>query len=567
MIRRITSILNESVTAMPVGDRVPFVEVIDGVPSVHAGGGQFVPVINDNTGGVSYWRSNGAQQVQQMDKLAACGDAVRISVPLALVAFVRREQCDAPDALLNSAAHQINASLRSIRDSIQGAFAVNASSMTLGIDLARTNEIKDFMVPSSLAVLTLAAVIHIDATPSCLEQCGDPYDLVCAVIDGASNAKVVGCLGPDRVAEICDIDPPEACPLTWTVRDGEGNVLASGVVADPCATPVLDVDVDCAAECAPLTATMSGVEIINETDPCGVDLVLSCSDLVDAIIVEGAGTEAANGLYVYIGPSTNPNTNGQYGQYGKIGSDYILESYDGDGPDGPWSWGIFRNDVTVIDMYSTGFFFPVPWDAGAVYVATSGDAPNPTVRQATIADLCPCATPDDSTIQRKDSAGDDIGTPITVPYNSTEFPVTCPDGSFQRKDSAGANIGGPIAVKSNESGVVATCPDGTVTIKNLGGTTLGSQAVKSNGAIDYIAPIPCKFVWNPGFADVSWTITADEAGAYNTYTPTGTNGTITFSNNGSGFAALSGAITLVAGQVLIVRRTITTSLGWTRWVP
>jgi hypothetical protein len=80
------------------------------------------------------------------------------------------------------------------------------------------------------------------------------------------------------------------------------------------------------------------------------------------------------------------------------------------------------------------------------------------------------------------------------------------------------------------------------------------------------APIPCKFVWNPGFADVSWTITADEAGTYNTYTPTGTNGTITFSNNGSGFAALSGAITLVAGQVLIVRRTTTTSIGWTTWV-
>jgi hypothetical protein len=37
MIRRITSILNESVTAIPVGERVPFAEVIDGVPTVHAG--------------------------------------------------------------------------------------------------------------------------------------------------------------------------------------------------------------------------------------------------------------------------------------------------------------------------------------------------------------------------------------------------------------------------------------------------------------------------------------------------------------------------------------------------
>ena len=231
MIRRITSILNESVTAIPVGERVPFAEVIDGVPTVHAGNGQFTPVIGDASGGVSYWRANGAQQVQQMDKLAACGDAVRISVPLALVAFVRREQCDAPDALLNSAAHQINASLRFIRDSIQGAFAVNASSMTLGIDLARTSEIKDFVVPSSLAVLTLAAVIHIDASPACLDQCGEPYDLLCAMIARASNNRVAGCLGPVRVSEICD--GGTACTFDRVININ-GVEIYSGSGFDPC---------------------------------------------------------------------------------------------------------------------------------------------------------------------------------------------------------------------------------------------------------------------------------------------------------------------------------------------
>jgi hypothetical protein len=437
MIRRITSILNESVTAIPVGQRVPFAEVIDGVPSVHAGGGQFVPVINDNAGGVSYWRANGAQQVQQLDRLAACGDAVRVSVPVALVAFVRREQCDTPDALLNSAAHQINASLRSIRDSMQGAFAVNVSSMTLGIDLARTNEIKDFVVPSSLAVLTLAAVIHIDATPSCLEQCGDPYDLVCAVIDGASNAKVVDCLGPDRVAEICDIEPPEACPLTWTVRDDVGNVLASGTVTDPCLTPVLDVEVDCAGECDPLTVNINEVLFDTINSPCG--------SVVNANVYNSEG--AAVGALA----------------------------------------------------------------AGPLWVV--------------------------------------------------------PDGTYQLKDSAGADIGSPGSIPSGENEDI-TAPDGTVTIKNLGGTTLGTQAVESNGAIDYIAPIPLKFGWGAGDADtLVWTVTSDEAGTYGTYTPTGTNGTITYSKNDGGYAALSGSIVLAVSDTITVRRTTTTAAGSVKWAP
>ena len=223
MIRGITSILNEAVTALPVGVRVPFAEVIDGVPSRHAGGGQFVPVINDAAGGVSYWRANGTQQVTQLDATAACGDAVRVSVPVALVGFVRREQCDAPDALLNAAAHQIRASLRAVRDSIQGAFAVNVTGLSMGVDIARTNEVRDFVVPSSLVVLTMSFVIHVDASSICLDQCGEPYDLTCKVIERASNAKVEECLGPDRIAEICGGGGPCA-DVTIRTTDGSTTV-------------------------------------------------------------------------------------------------------------------------------------------------------------------------------------------------------------------------------------------------------------------------------------------------------------------------------------------------------
>ncbi len=145
-----------------------------------------------------------------------------------------------------------------------------------------------------------------------------------------------------------------------------------------------------------------------------------------------------------------------------------------------------------------------------------------------------CPTPLDSTIQLKDSSGADIGIPLEVLYNSTNYPVTAPDG--------------------------------TVTIKNFGGTTLGTQAVKSNGAIDYVAPIPLKFGWAAGNGDtLTWTVTADEAGTYGTYTPTGTNGTITYSKNGGGYAALSGSITLAVSDTITVRRTTTTSAGSVKW--
>ncbi len=145
-----------------------------------------------------------------------------------------------------------------------------------------------------------------------------------------------------------------------------------------------------------------------------------------------------------------------------------------------------------------------------------------------------CPTPLNSTVQLKDSVGVDIGAPIAVPYNSTNYPVTAPDG--------------------------------TVTIKNFGGTTLGTQAVKSNGAIDYVAPIPLKFGWAAGDGDtLTWTVTADEAGTYGTYTPTGTNGTITYSKNGGGYAALSGSITLAVSDTITVRRTTTTSEGSVKW--
>lgn len=187
----------------------------------------------------------------------------------------------------------------------------------------------------------------------------------------------------------------------------------------------------------------------------------------------------------------------------------------------------------------------------------------------TAADLVANAVPDapDATYQLKDSAANNIGAPGTIASGASAN-ITAPDGTFQRKDSAGTNIGTAIAVRSNQSGVIATCPDATAVVKNLNGTTLITEAILSNASENIIAPIPLKFGWGAGDADtLVWTVTDDEAGSYAAYTSDGGSGTITHSKNGGAFAAVSGTIALAVSDTIVVRRTITTNAGYSRWAP
>ena len=169
--------------------------------------------------------------------------------------------------------------------------------------------------------------------------------------------------------------------------------------------------------------------------------------------------------------------------------------------------------------------------------------------------------------EMKNSAAAGLGIYATLDRLIADTIPSCPDATIQRKDSAAVDIGSPIAAPSGATTNV-TCPDGTVNVRNLNGTTLGSPTVKSNGSTNYDAPIPFKLVWDAGDADTTiWTVTDDEAGTYGTYTQTGTNGTVTYSKNGGGYAALSGSISLAIGDTITVRRTTTTNAGSTRWVP
>jgi beta-glucanase (GH16 family) len=77
---------------------------------------------------------------------------------------------------------------------------------------------------------------------------------------------------------------------------------------------------------------------------------------------------------------------------------------------------------------------------------------------------------------------------------------------------------------------------------------------------------PLKFAWGAGNADtLTFTVTADEAGTYNTYTQDGSSGTITYSLNGAAYASVTGTIVLAIGDTIRLRRTTPTAQGFSRW--
>ena len=513
MIRLAASLLNDLVTAMPVGVRHALVEVVDGVPSSHAGHGQFVPVINDAAGGVSYWRSDGAASVTDISDGAGCVNAVRVSMPIALIGFVRRDQCDDMEGVLQAAVIQLRAALRPMRGAIAGAFGASIGGVSIGVDVVRTNEVKGFNVPSSLAVLSMRFVLSIDGSDACLVNACAPGDPICLLIQGLKWNRIERCLTPqqteDAVESLCSGGGPCA-PFTITIN-GPENEFA--VIANPCGesfnVPVSNTEGDLVGgevdgawrigdaivfrDGVPFgsVAAEGNIDVPSDCAPCEVVAGMDGRDVADCI-AEGERVIAFCNL---------------------IGKDEIT--------------------------------------ASVIIVCADGAGKADGLR---------------GTYQRKDSDGADIGSPGQINPGGSED-ILCPDAAYQLKDSAGNNIGSAGAIVSNGSANIVA-PDATAVVKNLNGTTLITEAILSNASENIIAPIPLKFGWDAGDADTTiWTVTDDEAGTYGTYTQTGTNGTVTYSKNGGSYTALSGSISLAVGDTITVRRTTTTNAGSTRWAP
>jgi len=201
----------------------------------------------------------------------------------------------------------------------------------------------------------------------------------------------------------------------------------------------------------------------------------------------------------------------------------------------------------------------------------------------------------DATVQLKDSGGAPIGSPVDFPSGTTRD-MTAPNGIVKTTDGAttvatvksnGArNLSRThVVFKDASDAEQATTgyytefdgdelyPDTVIPrreIKYVGGTGTGLYATLDRLVLDTLPAVPIplnlKFGWAAGNGDtIAWTVTSDEAGTYATYTPTGTNGTITYSKNGGAYAALSGSITLAVSDTIAVRRTTTTNAGSVKW--
>ena len=151
-----------------------------------------------------------------------------------------------------------------------------------------------------------------------------------------------------------------------------------------------------------------------------------------------------------------------------------------------------------------------------------------------------------------------------------EVDADLPQSVIKYKDAANASQVTAASDTEFASGTLRPATEIPRREMTLNGSGTGSYVTAADliadTVPDVVAPLFTKFIWRAGDADtVLWTVTADEAGSYGTYTPTGTNGTVTYSKNGGAYAALSGSITLAVSDTITVRRTTTTNAGSVKW--
>jgi hypothetical protein len=392
MIAQLIEVLNTAAQTLPVDTRHGWAQIVAGQPAVHTGAGQWVPVAEDTSGTWSYVRMNGQARVEPIDIGEPCS-GVRVRLPFRLVALLDRSACDELPGLLVQTAGSIRMAKRQFAQA-SGAYRVGFSSILWQVDDFATQEFQPLPnIPTDRVLVAIDVIMEVDGSEECFQGCGELTDVVCAIIAKASNAKVVECLGPDRVAQICDIPPPVCPPTTVNGEESETPTITVLQGGNPVGTldPVTGVVTieECEPGCEePFTIKWQVGETIIDIevypDPCGGEAVLTCDTLIDAVVVEGAGTEEfggfqVNGLWLpfdILGVTV-------YAPPGEVGTseDSAIRREDFLAPSGPWQLAL-AGEV----LYQSTTVESTPF--GQTWEAVEGDEPPPTVRQATLGDLC-----------------------------------------------------------------------------------------------------------------------------------------------------------------------------------
>ena len=456
MITQILTVLDAAAEAMPVGARYRWASLVAGRPHVHVGNGDFVPVAEDAAGSWSYWRAMGPAQVSQADIGEAC-IGYRVTMPLRFVAWVDREECT---PAIMDAVNAMRASRRDVVAAI-GAADVQFDRIAWQVDGVGGQEFRPEPVwPTHKMLVNIDITLVVEADERCVQGCGDAVSVLCRLMGAATLEQIRECLG-DRINELCDLD---CQPATYTVNGTPGTPIPSGGNAvlqvlqggvqvgtfDP-VTGVHTVP-ECPEGCTgPLTlvfdANGTSVEVAVIADPCDTTFVLGCDTLVDAVVVEGAGSPEANGLYLPDGEFNGETL------YRKDADTSIFAANPE--PDRFW---VIRTSSDG-DLYVNDVDNEHPWDVLTWFV-NDGISPAPAVRQATLGDLyaafcniCPEPEPCPIDIEVRNGIGDVVDS-ANIPDPCAQVgPVvlTAPDATVARDGLPFGTVpsGGTIDVPSD----------------------------------------------------------------------------------------------------------------------
>ena len=444
----------------------------------------------------------------------ACSMGALQQVPLRLVLLLPND-CGQRDILL-AAGRSVTATTGAAKE-LLGAARVRVVGQRIAVDgVSQTEKITN--VPLQWSLIAIDMDLEVIGTADCLVGCGEGPSVLCSVITTSTNAEVVECLG-DRINEICGSGPCDPGYVQLYDDDSPTPNPIGSPVAIPAGTTVT------------VTAPHGTVKT---TD--GVTPVME--------ILSGGVANLPQTIFKY------------------------KDAFD-----------------VQQDSGSFGTLYTAPYMRGDFIFPRAGlkDSNNDEIGlYATLMDIALDTVPDipDSTvnIQRKDSAGTNIGAVIPVSVKATATlaqNVTAPDGSVQPKDSAGTNIGSAVAVKSNGT-ANAPIADSAVTVngasfasvkatqglnvpvKDDAGTAVGAKV----GSEWIVKRDPLKVVFGAGDAvSLLFTATVKEAGSYNAGS-IGT-GTLQVSINGGAFA--SGAFSLSIGQTFQAKRSAFATQDTATW--
>jgi hypothetical protein len=215
----------------------------------------------------------------------------------------------------------------------------------------------------------------------------------------------------------------------------------------------------------------------------------NCESLANAVKVTGAGSAAAN--EVFVRDLTGFDT------------DYANAAYDtflSVGENGPWGtgvwWTIYGGGASLYKApYIEGEY---PWEA-VWELGPDGVGPVPTVTQATVSDAC-CVAPEcaDGSAVLKDTAGGTLST--TAVPSGAAVDIEAPNATAQLQNSAGGSLGN-TAIRSGQS-LPITAPDGEVSILTSTGVAVTDVAVLSGGTSFFVIPDPtCETLIDAAWVD------------------------------------------------------------------